>query len=106
MPTRRALIIATAAVPLLLHIAAKDAAASKVNPSRMRIRCIFDGQSFTATLFDTAAARELIAMLPLDLQIEDYYNNEKIAYLPHKLTEGDSEPFSGEAAGDVCYYAP
>ncbi|WP_245278171.1 cyclophilin-like fold protein [Methylosinus sp. PW1] len=32
-------------------------------------------------------------------------DNEKIAYLPRKLTEG-AGPFSSEAPGDLCYYAP
>jgi hypothetical protein len=44
--------------------------------------------------------------LPLDLRIEDYSTNEKIAYLPRKLTKEGSGSFSNEAAGDLCYYAP
>jgi hypothetical protein len=31
---------------------------------------------------------------------------QKIAYLPRKLTEEGSGPFSNEAAGDFCYFAP
>lgn len=46
----------------------------------MRLRLIFADQDFTATLEDSPSARELIAMLPLDLTIEDYSTNEKIAY--------------------------
>lgn len=45
-------------------------------------------------------------MLPLDLTSEDYGGNEKIAYLPHPLTQEGSGPFSGEAPGDLCYHAP
>lgn len=41
-----------------------------------------------------------------NLAVEDYSTNEKIAYLPRKLTEDGSGPFSNEAAGDLCYYAP
>jgi hypothetical protein len=72
----------------------------------MRIRCTFNGLAFTATLFDTPSARDFASMLPLDLSIEDYSTNEKIAYLPRKLTEEGSGPFSNEAPGDLCYYAP
>ncbi len=72
----------------------------------MRIRCAFGGQSFTATLFDNPSARDFASMLPLDLSIDDYSTNEKIAYLPRKLTEDGSTPFSGEQPGDLCYYAP
>ena len=72
----------------------------------IRCRCRFGEQSFTVTLLENPSAREFAAMLPLDLGIEDYSTNEKIAYLPRKLTEEGSGPFSNEAAGDLCYYAP
>ncbi|HMR34392.1 MAG TPA: cyclophilin-like fold protein [Geminicoccus sp.] len=72
----------------------------------MRIRIAFNGLAFTATLDDNPSARDLASMLPLDLTIEDYSTNEKIAYLPRKLTEEGSGPFTGEAPGDLCYYAP
>lgn len=72
----------------------------------MRIHCSFGDQTFAATLLENAFAREFAAMLPLDLVIEDYSTNEKIAYLPRKLTEEGSVPFANEAAGDLCYYAP
>jgi hypothetical protein len=72
----------------------------------MRIRCRFEEEIFTATLLDNPSARDLATMRPLDLVIEDYSTNEMIAYLPRKLTEEASCPFSNEAAGDLCYYAP
>lgn len=72
----------------------------------MRIRFTFADQAFTATLEDNPSARDLMTMLPLDLSFEDYSTNEKIAYLPRKLTEEGSGPFDNEAVGDVCYFAP
>lgn len=72
----------------------------------MRLRFNFADQSFTATLEDNPSARDLMSMLPLNLTIEDYSTNEKIAYLPRKLTENGSGPFGSEAVGDLCYYAP
>ena len=72
----------------------------------MKIRIAFNGHAFTATLHDNPSARDLASMLPLDLTIDDYSTNEKIAYLPRKLTEEGSGPFSNEAPGDLCYYAP
>ena len=72
----------------------------------MRIRCRFEEKAFTVGLLDNPSARDLVTMLPLDLVIDDFSTNEKIAYLPRKLTEGGSSPFSNEAAGDLCYYAP
>ena len=72
----------------------------------MKIRFSFASDSFTATLFGNPSSRDLLAQLPLDLKIEDYSTNEKIAYLPRKLTERGAERFGNEAVGDFCYYAP
>jgi hypothetical protein len=72
----------------------------------MRILCRFGEKAFRVGLLDNPSARDLATMLPLDLVIDDFSTNEKIAYLPRKLTEEGSGPFSNEAAGDLCYYAP
>ena len=72
----------------------------------MRIRLTFADQDFTATLEDNPSSRDLVSMLPLDLTVGDYSTNEKIAYLPRKLTEEGSGQFGDEAVGDLCYYAP
>ncbi|SFJ89957.1 hypothetical protein SAMN05216304_11811 [Bosea sp. OK403] len=72
----------------------------------MKIRFAFDGREFTATLEDNRSARDFASMLPLDLKIDDYSTNEKIAYLPRKLTTDGSGRFGNEAPGDLCYYAP
>lgn len=108
MQTRRS-VIATALAFALLPRTAAGQTGSNVPPQRgttMKIRCIFGQQSFTASLLDNPSARDLSSMLPLDLSIEDYSTNEKIAHLPRKLTEEGSGPFSGEARGDLCYFAP
>jgi hypothetical protein len=72
----------------------------------MKIRMMFGGQTITATLYDNASARDFASMLPLDAKIEDYSTNEKITYLPRKLTEAGSGPFNNERPGDLCYFAP
>ena len=79
---------------------------TRQEPSAMKFRMTFDGHSMTATLHDNPSARELLGMLPLDLVIGDYSTNEKIAYLPRKLTGIRDEPFGGERPGDIAYYAP
>lgn len=43
-------------------------------------------------------------MLPLDLTIKSYAHNEKIAYLPRKLTEEGSGAFDDERPYDLCYF--
>lgn len=75
-------------------------------PTNMKVRFLFDRHTVDATLYDNPSARDFASMLPLDLKIEDYSTNEKIAYLPRKLTEEGSGPFGNEQPGDVCYYAP
>lgn len=72
----------------------------------MRLRAVFNGTELAATLFDTPSARDLLTLLPFEGTIQDYATNEKIAYLPRKLTEVGSGPFGDEAPGDLCYYAP
>ena len=72
----------------------------------MRIRLEFNGSTMTATLYDNPSARDFASMLPLKLALDDYSNNEKIAYLPRKLTEDGSGPFGNERPGDLAYYAP
>ena len=72
----------------------------------MRLRFQFGENSFVAELFSNPASDQLARMMPLELTIEDYAHNEKIAYLPQKLAEVEANPFSGEAIGDICYYAP
>ncbi|MDG4901051.1 cyclophilin-like fold protein [Mesorhizobium sp. WSM4989] len=64
----------------------------------------FDGRTMTATLYDNPSARDFFSMLPLDLTIDDYARNEKIAYLPRKLTEEGSGPFGNEQPYDLCYF--
>jgi len=98
--SRRALLIAGAAIVTAPAIVQAQEGAI------MRIRLTFADQDFKATLEDNPSARDLVSMLPLDLTVGDYSTNEKIAYLPRKLTEEGSGRFGDEAVGDLCYYAP
>lgn len=54
----------------------------------------------------TAPGARPLVDAPARPEIDNYANNEKIAYLPRKLTEEGSGSFSNEAPGDLCYYAP
>lgn len=72
----------------------------------MRIEFSFADFVFAASLHDNPSAQDLVSMMPLNFTIEDYSNNEKIAYLPRKLTGQNSIAFDNEAIGDLCYYAP
>jgi hypothetical protein len=81
-------------------------AAPNQDETSMKIRFQFNGVSMTATLYDNPSARDFASLLPLDLTIDNYSTNEKIAYLPRKLTEEGSGPFDSERPGDLAYYAP
>ena len=72
----------------------------------MKITITVDGTHLRATLLDNPSAKDFASMLPLTLKLEDYGSNEKIGYLPRKLTTTGSAPFSDEAIGDLAYYAP
>ena len=105
--SRRTLLAAGAAslaIPTL--ITALTGRSQAQEGAAMRLRFTFADQDFTATLEDTAPARDLFSMLPLDLTVSDYADNEKIAYLPRKLSGDGSNRIDNEAVGDLCYYAP
>ena len=70
----------------------------------MQIRCRFADQSLTVTLGDNPTVRDFLTLLPLDLTIEDFSTNEKIAHLPRRLDEGGLTDFDDEAPGDLCYF--
>ena len=104
---RRAVLCLVAT--LLPSIALGQGATSNVpreEGTRMKIRIGFADQVFTATLEDNGSARNFASMLPLELTISDFSTNEKIAYLPRKLTALARGPFPDAVPGDLCYYVP
>lgn len=105
---RRTLLGAALASALLPRAATAQAGRDSNNqePTTMRIRMIFDGRTMTATLYDNPSAHDFFSMLPLDVKISDFGSNEKIAYLPRKLTEEGSGRFDNEQPYDLCYYMP
>ena len=107
--TRRTLLSAALAVPLsstLVLGQTADRLDDRQVGLSMKIGIAFHDQYFTATLYDNASTRDFVSMLPVDLTIKDFSNNEKIAYLPRKLNDEAKGPFSNAAPGDLCYYIP
>lgn len=97
MPTRRTLLTGALA-------AALTPAALSAKETPMRIRCRFGDQDFTYALTDNPTTRDFVSLLPLDLTIEDFSTNEKIARLPRLLDEGGLVDYDDEAPGDLCYF--
>jgi hypothetical protein len=54
---------------------------------------------------DSAATRDFLSMLPLELELEEFSGREKIAYLPRELEYGGS-PGSDPEDGDLIYFVP
>jgi hypothetical protein len=72
----------------------------------MKIRLAVGGQHATATLYDSATARDFAALLPLSLTTEDYATIERVSSLPRKLaTQGASDGMA-PVAGEPTHYAP
>ncbi|MBY5971210.1 hypothetical protein KUV28_02570 [Ferrimonas balearica] len=99
LPTRRA-ILAGAASTLLVPAVAR----AQSSKGTMRMRVSFDDQQVIYQLADNPTVRDLISMLPVELEIKDFSNNEKIVHLPRRLDEGGFEAFSDETPGDLCYF--
>lgn len=104
--TRRAALGAALAVPWLPGLVLAQTSGAPQQGSLMKIRIKFHDQDFTATLYDNVSARDFASLLPLDLTISDFSNNEKIAYLPRKLNDEARGPFPNAGPGDLCYYIP
>lgn len=104
-PARRALLAVAAAFILPVRAFSKS---SPNNQERtdLKIKLTFAGNTMMATLYDNPSARDFASMLPLDLKIADFGSNEKIAYLPRKLTVEGHGPFDNERPYDLCYYMP
>jgi hypothetical protein len=67
---------------------------------------LLSDQRFQATLSDSAAARDLVAQLPVTIDMVDHGAVEKTGALPSPLSL-DGQPEGAEpGVGDVGYYAP
>ena len=72
----------------------------------MNIQITIGDQTFAATLQDSAAARDLIAQLPVTVEMTDHGGVEKTGPLPGPLSlEGQPEGADPDV-GDLGYYAP
>ena len=81
-------------------------AASSRQGEQMRIQIAIGDQRFTATIFDSAAGRDLIAELPLSIDMTDHGSVEKTGPLPAPLSLAGQPDGADPDVGDVGYYAP
>lgn len=105
VPARR-ILLAMAAAFILPGRALSKSGADNQEKTDLKIKLTFGENTMIATLYDNPSARDFASMLPLDLKIADFGSNEKIAYLPRKLTVEGHGPFNNERPYDLCYYMP
>jgi hypothetical protein len=72
----------------------------------MKISIAIGNQRFPATIFDSAAGRDLIAQLPLTIEMTDHGSVEKTGPLPSPLSTAGQPAGADPDVGDVGYYAP
>jgi hypothetical protein len=70
------------------------------------IRIIVGNTNLTATLYDNAAAKDFLSLLPLTLNLKDYAGTEKVSDLPKRLNTSDAAAGYKPSVGDITYYAP
>ena len=82
----------------------EESAESQEN--RMNIQIKIDDQSYGATLHDSPAAQDLLAQLPLTVEMVDHGGVEKTGPLPGPLSLDGQPEGADPDVGDVGYYAP
>jgi hypothetical protein len=72
----------------------------------MRIQITIGEQRFGATLEESAAAHDLIAQLPVTIDLTDHGGVEKTGALPSPLSVDGHPDGAGPDVGDRGYYSP
>jgi hypothetical protein len=73
---------------------------------QMTIQITVGDQRFQATIFDSAPGRDLIAQLPLTIDMIDHGSVEKTGPLPSPLSLDGQPDGADPNVADVGYYAP
>ena len=104
MPTGKTANSKTAAALLCCLAIAASAAHAQENAA-MNIIVKSGAHEVVCTLGASRAARDLLAQLPLEVEISDYAGKEKTFSPPRKLDTSDAPPDDG-SAGSLAYFAP
>ena len=81
-----------------------DQASNQEDP--VKIQITIGDQRFEATLTDSAAARDLVAQLPVTVDMIDHGGVEKTGPLPAPLSLKGQPEGADPDVGDLGYYAP
>ncbi|WP_094605777.1 hypothetical protein SPSIL_005760 [Sporomusa silvacetica DSM 10669] len=77
-----------------------------ISDGKHRIKLTFDGGEAVVVLEDNAAARDLMAKLPMTQTFEDFNAIEKICRLPDKIVIDGAPMGVDPDVGDVTLYVP
>jgi hypothetical protein len=72
----------------------------------VRIRLLIGAEVATATLQDSAAARDFAAMLPTTIRMHDLLGREKPGRLPRQLSIGGARREFDYQVGELAYWPP
>ena len=74
--------------------------------SGMKVEIRSQGRVATFQLYDTAAAGEFYAQLPLELDLTNFRDAQWMFYPPEKLSVTPREAYHDGKKGELSYYAP
>lgn len=74
--------------------------------SQMQVKITSQGQIATFQLYDTVAAKELYAQLPLELDLTNFRDAQWMFYPPKRLNVTAREAYHDGKKGELSYYAP
>lgn len=77
-----------------------------IHQDGVRLKLTVNGNNLYVRLNDSQASNNLLEMLPLTLEFEDFNNTEKIAYLPSELNVDGAPSGYVPERGDFAYYVP
>ncbi|UZR96818.1 cyclophilin-like fold protein [Chondrinema litorale] len=72
----------------------------------MKLKITVGEVELTATMYDNPTTQDLISMLPITTELEDYASMEKIFYPERKLSKEGAPSGYKPSVGDITYYAP
>jgi len=107
MRDRRALgLLPLAGALTLAAVACASGSAAESRENLTRVRITIGKTVLTAQLRDNAAARSLVAQLPLRLSFHDFNGQEKEAKVPRPLSMHGMPKSADPRPGEIGYYAP
>jgi hypothetical protein len=74
--------------------------------SDMQVKVTSQGHTATFRLYDTVAAREFFAQLPLELNLTNFRDAQWMFYPPEKLSVTAREAYHDGKKGELSYYEP